>query len=47
MQRPLSAGQTLHAVARTREYYSGRIVDEIAEAKTFGQIISSSSLDFS
>ena len=32
------SGQTLPAVAKTREYYSGRIVYENAEAKTVGQI---------
>jgi len=33
-----SAGQTLPALVQTREYYSGRIVYEDAEAKTVGQI---------
>ncbi|MFH0967801.1 MAG: hypothetical protein V1862_08985 [Methanobacteriota archaeon] len=33
-----SAGQTLPAIAKTRESYSGRIVYENAEAKTVGQI---------
>ena len=33
-----SGGQTLSAVAKTRESYSGRIVYENAEAKTVGQI---------
>lgn len=33
-----SAGQTLPAVAKTHEYYSGRIIYEDAEAKTIGQV---------
>lgn len=33
-----SAGQTLPAVVKTRETYSGRVVYEDAEAKTIGQI---------
>ena len=33
-----SAGETLPAITKTREYYSGRIVYENAEAKTIGQI---------
>jgi hypothetical protein len=32
------AGKTLPAIAKSREYYSGRIVYENAEAKTVGQI---------
>lgn len=33
-----SAGQTIAPVTKTKEYYSGRIVYEDAEAKTIGQI---------
>ena len=33
-----SGGQTLPAVAKTREYYSGRVIYENTEAKTVGQI---------
>jgi hypothetical protein len=33
-----SAGQTMPAVSKTREYYSGRIIYEDGQAKTVGQI---------
>jgi hypothetical protein len=33
-----SAGQSMPAVSKTREYYSGRIIYENGEAKTVGQV---------